>query len=94
MLVKAGVVIGTAAAGLLAVSPFAFAHDSDGGHHHGRGHGGGSLINVSDIGVQVPVQLCNNSILEGTLGILASHQRNDDSHDGDCHQRNSARDDD
>ena len=91
MLVKAGVVIGTAVVGVLAVSPFAFAHDSDHGHH---GHGGGGLINVSDIGVQVPVQLCNNSIVEGTLGILARNQSNDDSHDGDCRQGNSARDDD
>jgi hypothetical protein len=96
MLVKAGVVIGTAVVGVLAVSPFAFAHDSDHGHHgrgHGHGHGGGGgLINVSDIGVQVPVQLCNNSIIEGTLGILARNQSNDDSHDGDCRQGN--RDDD
>lgn len=91
MLVKAGVVIGTAAVGLLAVSPFAFAHD---GHHHGHHRDGGGLLNVSDIGVQVPVQLCHNSILEGTLGILASGQRNDDNHDGTCHQRNSARDGD
>jgi hypothetical protein len=89
MLKKAGVVVATAATGLLAVSPFAFAHDSDHHHNGGRGDGGGSLVNLSDIGVQVPVQLCNNSILEGVLGILSSHQSSHDSHDGDCHQRNS-----
>ena len=67
-------------------------HNGDGGHNETascsqgnsardeRGGGGGGLINISDINAQVPVQLCNNSILEGTLGILAGNQRNNDDH--------------
>jgi hypothetical protein len=90
--IKAGVVVATAAVGILAVSPLAFASDDHGHHHHGHGDRAdvqGGLVNLQHIGVQVPVQLCNNSILEGTLGVLAGHQRNSDSHDGKCSQRNS-----
>jgi hypothetical protein len=94
--IKAGAVVATAAAALLAVSPLAFA--SDHGHHDGHGiadsaHIQGGLINIQDVGVQIPIQACNNSILEGVLGILSSGQRNSDSHDGKCGQRNSANDD-
>jgi len=86
---KAAVVVATAAAGLLAASPLAFASDHDDDHDHGdRADVQSGLINLQHVGVQVPVQLCNNSILEGTLGILAGHQSNDDSHDGECAQRN------
>jgi hypothetical protein len=91
--IKAGVVVATAAVGFLAVSPLAFASDGHGHHgHHGHGDRAdvqSGLVNLQHIGAQVPVQLCNNSILEGTLGVLASHQRNSDSHDGECGQRNS-----
>ena len=112
MLKKAGIVGAAAAAGLLAVSPLAFAGDyggSSNNHHHHHHHGGhesehnnhennetscyqknsatdkregrhGGLVNVSDIAVQVPVQACNNSVIEGVLGILAKDQKNDDSH--------------
>jgi hypothetical protein len=76
VLKKAGIVVATAAAGLLAVSPLAFA----------------SILDVSDIGVQVPVQACNNSVVEGVLGVLAKDQKNSDSHDGECKQKNSASD--
>ena len=91
MLIKAGIVVATAAAGILAVSPMAFASD---GHHHGHHDGDradvqSGLVNLQHIGAQVPVQLCNNSIAEGALGILSSGQHNDDSHDGKCKQRNS-----
>jgi hypothetical protein len=134
---KAAIVLAVSAAGLLAVSPLAFAgdysgdgghghhghhgHDHDGdhddhdgdhgdhdgdhdghGHGHGRGHDedsdydGGSrthvqsgLVNLQDVGVQVPVQACNNSILTGVLGILSLGQHSSDSHDGKCSQRNS-----
>ena len=77
MLKKAAIVVATAAAGVLAVSPLAFA---------------GGILDISDIGVQVPVQACNNSVVEGVVGILAKGQKNDDSHDGDCKQKNSATD--
>jgi ABC-type Zn2+ transport system substrate-binding protein/surface adhesin len=72
-------------------------HDGDhGGHGHDHGgdwnrggdHGDrntqNGLVNLQNIGVQVPVQACNNDILSGVLGVLASHQRNDDRHDGSC----------
>ena len=46
MLKKAGIVVATAAAGLLAVSPLAFAGgDKDGGHH---GHGSDKQVNSID----------------------------------------------
>jgi hypothetical protein len=88
VLKKAGIVVAAAAAGLLAVSPLAFADDGilDGAH------GQLGLVNVQDSAVQVPIQACNNSVIEGALGILSAHQKNSDSHDGDCHQKNSAKD--
>jgi hypothetical protein len=46
-------------------------------------------VNVQDSAVQVPIQACNNSVIEGALGILAKGQKNSDSHDGDCKQKNS-----
>ena len=133
MFKKAGIVLAVSAAGLLAVSPLAFAgdySDKDGGHghhskHHGDdgdddgdhdgGHGGddgdhggghrdhdgndddnggnsthlqSGLVNLQDVGVQVPVQACNNSILTGALGILSLGTSNSDSHDGKCGQSN------
>jgi hypothetical protein len=88
VLKKAGIVIAATAVSLLAMSPAAFA--SDGHRHHDGDHrDGGGLINVSDLGVQVPVQLCGNDIASGVLGILASHQSNDSSDDTDCDQDNS-----
>ena len=87
MLKKAGIVVAAAAAGLLAVSPLAFADGILDGAHGQLG-----LVNVQDSAVQVPIQACNNSVIEGVLGILAKDQENSDSHDGDCHQKNSADD--
>ena len=89
MLKKAGIVVAAAAAGLLAVSPLAFA--SDGGILDGA-HGQLGLVNVQDSAVQVPIQACNNSVIEGVLGVLAKKQKNSDSHDGECHQKNKADD--
>ena len=107
MLRKVGIVVATTAAGLLALSPLAFAGDYGGesGHHHHHHHGGGGeehnaacyqdnsskdkadgihgqagLVNVQDTTVQVPIQACNNSVIEGVLGILAKHQENSDDH--------------
>jgi hypothetical protein len=91
LLKKAGIVAAVATAGLLAVSPIAFA--GGGGHHHGGGRDGNyqaGLINLQNTNVQIPVQLCNNSIIEGTLGVLAKDQRNSDSHKGKCKQDNEA----
>jgi hypothetical protein len=109
VLKKAGIVLTVSAAGLLAVSPLAFAGNfsDDGDHgHHGHHRDGGDdgdhdqgpdgphvqygLVNLQNNNVQVPVQACNNSILEGTLGILALGQSNSDSHDGKCVQHNAS----
>jgi len=105
VLKKAGIVVAAAVAGLLAVSPLAFAGDYSGdsdhhSHHDGDDNESGAschqdnsskdeskgphkqhgLINVQDTTVQVPIQACNNSVIEGVLGILAHGQKNSDDH--------------
>ncbi|HTF50114.1 MAG TPA: hypothetical protein VK735_21955 [Pseudonocardia sp.] len=87
MIKKVGIAVAAASVALLAVTPLAFA--DDGGSHRQSG-----LLNVQDTSAQVPVQLCNNSIAEGVLGVLSFGQKNKDSHDGDCHQKNKAGSDD
>jgi hypothetical protein len=72
VLKKAGIVAATAALGLLAVSPLAFAGDKGGDWDHGHGdttitktnNGDASkgLVNVADNNVNVPVQACNNDV--------------------------------
>ena len=82
MLKKAGIVVAAAAAGLLAVSPLAFAGDKgdDWGHHDGD-HAVNSvsddsetvgLVNVTDNEVNVPVQACNNDVPVNVLGVQVS----------------------
>lgn len=67
MLKKAGIIVAAAAAGLLALSPLAFAGDeainsvSDDSNTVG-------LVNVTDNEANVPVQLCNNDVAVGALG--------------------------
>jgi hypothetical protein len=85
VLKKAGIVVAVAAAGLLALSPLAFA--DDGGILHGA-HGQVGFVNGQDDAVQVPIQACNNSVIEGVFGVMSHDQSNSDSHDGDCHQKN------
>jgi hypothetical protein len=111
VLKRAAILVAATAAGLLALSPLAFAGDYGGEsdhhhhhhHHHGGGgndhessanchqdnsakdkadgiHGQGGLVNVQDTTVQVPIQACNNSVIEGVLGILAKDQKNSDDH--------------
>ena len=77
MLKKAGIVVASATAGLLAVSPLAFA---DG------------LISIDDNAVQIPVQACNNNVINNVVvGILAKNQKAKSSNKGSCHQKTSAR---
>ena len=84
MLKKAGILVAATAAGLLAVSPLAFAGDK-GDHGHGHGHDGDTavnsveddsettgLVNVADNEVNVPVQACNNDIPVNVAGIQVS----------------------
>ncbi|MFC4946988.1 hypothetical protein [Pseudonocardia sp. GCM10023141] len=82
MLKKAGIVVAAAAAGLLAVSPLAFAGDKGGDWHHGHsssvtnnnsnGDTSGGLVNVADNNVNVPIQACNNNIPVNVLGVQVS----------------------
>ncbi|HEY2204324.1 MAG TPA: hypothetical protein VGH99_07605 [Pseudonocardia sp.] len=103
-MMKMGAVLVSAAAAVVAFNPVAFAGENHHGHGHdhdrgdGRGHhrdggdefnGQSGLVNLQNLGVQVPVQLCNNSIGSGVLGLLSAKQSNRDSHDGDCDQSNS-----
>lgn len=81
MLKKAGIVVATAAAGLLAVSPLAFAGDK-GGHDHGHGSSvsdnntneidgdnSSGIVNVSGNNVNVPIQACGNDVPVNVLGV-------------------------
>ncbi|RTL68110.1 MAG: hypothetical protein EKK42_12045 [Pseudonocardiaceae bacterium] len=82
MLKKAGIVAATATAGLLAVSPLAFAGEA--GHGHGGHHHGGAdqvnsnsevhqgLVNISDNNINVPVTACGNDLPINVLGIQVS----------------------
>jgi hypothetical protein len=74
VLKKAGIVVATAAAGLLAVSPLAFAGDDHGktkvedvNHIDGSTHGG--LLNVGGNNISVPVNACDNQVPVNVLGI-------------------------
>ena len=84
MLKKAGIVVAAAAAGLLAVSPLAFADTEQ--------HG---FVNVNDVTVQAPVQLCNNhvGIVDGAFGLLGK-AKNEQVNKGKCDQDNSSDNDD
>ncbi|MGQ0481400.1 MAG: hypothetical protein ACT4O0_10300 [Pseudonocardia sp.] len=75
MLKKAGIVVAAATAGLLAVSPMAFAS---------------GLISIDDNAVQVPVQACGNDIVAGVVGVLAKDLENNSDDETDCDQENSA----
>jgi hypothetical protein len=82
VLKKAGIVVAAAAAGLLAVSPLAFAGDKDDHDGHGKHHGkskvedvnsiDGSnegLINVAGNNIAVPVNVCDNQVPVNVLGV-------------------------
>jgi hypothetical protein len=80
VLKKAGIVVAAAAAGLLAVSPLAFAGDKDDHHGHGHGHGkvedvnavdqsNEGLINVAGNNIAVPVNVCDNQVPINVLGV-------------------------
>jgi hypothetical protein len=74
VLKKAGIVVATAAAGLLAVSPLAFAGDDHGKTEvedvnsiDGSTHGG--LLNVGGNNLAVPVNVCDNQVPVNVLGV-------------------------
>ena len=77
MLKKAGIVVAAAAAGLLAVSPLAFAGDDD---DHGSkteienvnsidGSDKGGLVNLGGNNLAVPVNVCDNQVPVNVLGV-------------------------
>jgi len=84
VLKKTAIVAAIAAAGLVAVSPLAFADGAGNGAHGQIG-----FVNVQDSAAQVPWQVCNNSYYEGVVGWGSEDQENSDSHDGSCDQSNS-----
>jgi hypothetical protein len=77
VLKKAGIIVATAAAGLLAVSPLAFAGDHHDGHGktkvedvnaiNGSNHGG--LVNLAGNNLSVPVNACDNQVPVNVLGV-------------------------
>jgi hypothetical protein len=76
VLKKAGIVVATAAAGLLAVSPLAFAGDDHG--HHGKtkvedvnaiDNSSEGLVNVAGNNIAVPVNVCDNQVPVNVLGV-------------------------
>lgn len=80
MVKKAGIVVAAAAAGLLAVSPLAFADTSQ----HGE-------ANINDITSQAPSQTCDNhaGVIDGAFGI-AGAAKNKQVNSGDCSQKNKS----
>ena len=89
MLKKAGIVVAATSAGLLAISPLAFAQGHR--HHDNDGNDQRALIGLQNTNLSIPVQACNDSIIEGVLGVLAKDQRNSDSHKGRCDLDNRVR---
>jgi hypothetical protein len=93
VLKKAGIVVATAAAGLLAVSPLAFAGDEDRDGRHKKvevedvnhiDDSNKGLINVSEVSV------CNNgdilSNIEDVVGVLAIADKVEATDDRKCPQ--------
>jgi hypothetical protein len=82
VLKKAGIVVAAAAAGLLAVSPLAFADTDQHGH-----------ININDITRQLPTQTCDQHLGEGDGAFangLGSSAKDKQVNNGDCDQHNSS----
>jgi hypothetical protein len=102
VLKKAGIVVATAAAGLLAVSPLAFAGDKDDRDHDHDGHKKVKVEKYEDINeaenglIQRPVavNICNTGdigdalILDEAWGLITLWGEPSKSEDRDCYQRN------
>jgi hypothetical protein len=74
VLKKAGIIVATAAAGLLAVSPLAFAGDDHGKTkvedvNHVDGSNSGGLLNLAGNNASVPVNACDNHVPVNVLGV-------------------------
>ncbi|WP_226352894.1 hypothetical protein [Pseudonocardia sp. ICBG601] len=69
MLKKTGLIVAASAAGLMAISPMAFAAE---GHHHGDGidkDAKGLIAGLNGNNADVPIQVCNNNIPVNVLGV-------------------------
>jgi hypothetical protein len=72
VLKKAGIIVATAAAGLLAVSPLAFAGDDHGSKIDGVSsvdQSNEGLVNLAGNNVAVPVNVCDNQVPINVLGV-------------------------
>jgi type IV secretory pathway protease TraF len=50
------------------------------------------LINIDNNDVQIPVQACNNNILNNVvIGVLSKNQKAKSSNKGDCKQKNKSK---
>lgn len=81
MLKKAGIIALMAAAGLVAVSPLAFAgsreFDDNGTKQVNEGDESYALVNASNNNLVVPVNVCNNHVPVNVLGIQVPFTEND-----------------
>jgi hypothetical protein len=62
VLKKAAVAVVITAAGLLAVSPLAFAGNDHSGHGNKAVEKSEGLVNVADNNINTPIQACNNDV--------------------------------
>jgi hypothetical protein len=84
VLKQAAIVAAIAAAGLVSVSPLAFATGADDDHGNVKqvnvdegDDSSGGLVNISDNNAQVPFQVCNNHVPINVLGIQVPFDDND-----------------
>lgn len=79
MLKKAGIVVAAATAGLLAVSPLAFAHEDEGNTN---------IVPIQGNTLQINPQICGNQVASGLgVGVIGKAVGKADN-DSKCKQRN------
>lgn len=80
MLKKAGIVAVAATAGMLAVSPLAFAHDDDGGNTN--------IVPIQGNTLQVNPQICGNQLVSGAGVAILGKATGKADNESKCKQRN------
>ncbi|MGI8815594.1 MAG: hypothetical protein ACR2G2_10075 [Pseudonocardia sp.] len=83
MLKKAGIVVVVATAGVLAVSPLAFANSK-------HDDGGINILNIDKNTLQVDPQICNNNVLDNIVVAVLGRAKGKFDSDGSkkCKQHN------
>jgi hypothetical protein len=82
VLKKAGIVVVAATAGLLAVSPIAFADDEGGNNNN--------IVPIQNNTLQVNPQICGNPVLSGNaLAVVVAKASADSKNNSKCKQDNS-----